>query len=124
MAAVEDAKPSMLVQRIIDQVRPLEALGAWYLLHACECPLALADDVVVTVEPGIDLTFCGDCGRPCDKSRLPDPMYAKGDQAVHNGELVVLLNKPDVTGAVFVAAAEGPEPRTRTVHVLQLNVED
>lgn len=105
--------------------RVLDALGAYHLTAACSCGThSRGTDgwTVTTVEPGLQLHMCGDCGRPTNKAELEPPTpYTKGDVAFWCELLWTLVSDPGPTGAVLLQPLDADD--TVTVHVLQLNRE-
>lgn len=119
-------EPALVVaiQNLLAEGRTTDALGAYYMTAACEhAPVMQPGWAIVTVEPGLQLHLCSDCGRPTNRDTLmPERPYEQGDVAYWCSMLWVIQHRPGPTGAVVLRPLDSDD--TVTVHVLQLNLEE
>lgn len=113
-------------QRLLQVGRTHDALGVYWLGGCCTCGAGARDFTVLTVRTGLQLHYCGACGRSARPNRervLGTEPWVAGDLAVLDGDLVMLLGAPGPTGDVRVAKMDEPTAESRT-HVALLNLED
>lgn len=131
-APVQDTTMAVVTQELVQEGRLMDALGVYWLAGPCTCgphAAGLSGWAIITVQPGLQLHYCSDCGRGAVPNRehvLGTEPWAKGDVATYDGMLVRLVGAPGPTGAVRLEVLEqdGDGPPTLQAHVAQLNLED
>lgn len=126
MSAVQSTTLALETQRLLQEGRVHDALGVYWLAGLCRDGAAARDFTVLTVCPGLQLHYCGKCGRPAAPNRarvLGDTEWAAGDVAVHERQLVMLTGAPGPTGDVRVTTMDD-NPLQLLTHVALLNLEN
>jgi hypothetical protein len=132
MSAVEDTTMALVTQRLLQEGRPLDALGVYWIAGPCTCSdhaAGLEGWSIITVQPGLQLHYCGSCGRGARPNRedvLGAEPWRKGDVALYDGVLVELTGEPGPTGVVRVRLLDAGENvhAELSAHVAQLNLEE
>lgn len=130
--AVEDTSLAEVTQRLLQEGRPLDALGVYWIAGPCTCGrfgAGVDGWAIITVQPGLQLHYCSTCGRTAVPNRedvLGTEPWTKGDVALYDGELVELVGAPGPTGVARVRLLNAGDNvhAELSAHVAQLNLED